>query len=333
MSTNTKYDAVVEEIGKGKRFLVISHLNPEGDAIGSLLGLTLALRAAGKDAVAYLEDDLPEMFNFLPGADTIVHDLTGLAPFDATIAVDCGQMERLGSKFVRFEGKGTLVNVDHHATNDSFGEINVIDSEASAAGEMVFDLVKAAGINVDKGIATNLYVAIHTDTGSFRYSCSTPGAFKAAGELVSLGADPWEVSTHVYENLPYKRFLLLGRVLSTMEVVECDGVPVASLLVTNEMLEQTGASRELSDGFVNYARSVEGVEVGMFFKEPETSNGLCKVSLRSKGKVDVSAVAARFKGGGHKNAAGCTIEGTLETTKEKVLAALKEQMSITEGLK
>ena len=331
MSTS-RYGAIVEQINKGKRFLVISHLNPEGDAIGSLLGMALALRAGGKEAVAYLEDDLPEMFDFLPGADMIVHDLAGLGPFDATIAVDCGQMERLGPKFVSFDGKGTLINVDHHATNDSFGEINVIDPEASAAGEMVFDLINAAGIDIDKGIATNLYVAIHTDTGSFRYSCSTPGAFKAAGELVSLGADPWEVSTHVYENLPFKRFLLLGRVLSTMDVVEYDGVLVASLLVTNDMLEATGAGRELSDGFVNYARSVEGVEVGMLFKEPESSNGPCKVSLRSKGKVDVAAVAARFKGGGHKNAAGCTIEGTLETTKEKVLAALKDQMSITEGL-
>lgn len=332
MSTDKRYDAVVKQIDKGKKFLVISHLNPEGDAIGSLLGLALALRAAGKEAVAYLEDDLPEMFNFLPGADTIVHDLAGLGPFDATFAVDCGQKERLGKGFNSYDGTGTLVNVDHHATNDSFGEINVIDPEASAAGEMVFDLLNAANIDIDKGIATNLYVAIHTDTGSFRYSCSTPGAFKAAGELVSLGANPWEVSTHVYENLPYKRFLLLSRVLSTMEVVECDGVLVASLLVTNDMMEQTGATRELSDGFVNYARSVEGVEVGMLFKEAESSNGPCKVSLRSKGKVDVSAVAARFNGGGHKNAAGCTIEGTLETTKEKLLAALKEQMSITEGL-
>ncbi len=332
MSTENKYDAVVEEINNGNKFLVISHLNPEGDAIGSLLGMALALRAGGKEAVAYLEDELPDMFDFLPGAETIVHDLTGLGPFDVTIAVDCGQMERLGQKFVDFDGKGTLVNVDHHATNDSFGVVNVIDPQASAAGEMVFDLINAAGIKIDKGVATNLYVAIHTDTGSFRYSCSTPGAFKKAGALVELGADPWEVSTHVYENLPYKRFLLLGLVLSTMEVMEYDGVKVASLMVTNDMFEESGAARELSDGFVNYARSVEGVEVGMLLKESENPGAICKVSLRSKGKVDVSAVAASFGGGGHKNAAGCTIDGTLESTKEKVLAALKKEMSITEGL-
>ncbi|MBE9531802.1 MAG: DHH family phosphoesterase, partial [Proteobacteria bacterium] len=269
MSTENKYSAVVEEMRKGNKFLVISHLNPEGDAIGSLMGLALALRADGKEVVAYLEDDLPDMFDFLPGSETIVHDLTGLGPFDATFAVDCGQMERLGPKFVEFEGKGTLVNVDHHATNDSFGAVNVIDPDASAAGEMVFDLINAAEIKIDKAIATNLYVAIHTDTGSFRYSCSTPGAFKKAGALVELGADPWDVSTHVYENLPYKRFLLLGLVLSTMEVMEYDGVKVASLVVTNDMFVRSGAGRELSDGFVNYARSVEGVEVGMLVKESE----------------------------------------------------------------
>lgn len=333
MSPESKYASVVDEINKGSKFLVISHLNPEGDAIGSLVGLALALRTAGKEVVAYLEDDLPEMFDFLPGADTIVHDLTGLGPFDVTIAVDCGQMERLGSRFNSFEGKGMLINVDHHATNDFFGEVNVVDPEASAAGEMVFDLINAADIDINKAIATNLYVAIHTDTGSFRYSCSTPGAFKIAGELVSLGADPWEVSCHVYENLPFKRFLLLGEVLSTMKVMEFDGVLVASLMVTNEMIKSTGADRELSDGFVNYARSVEGVEVGMLFKESEGSGPTCKISLRSKGKVDVAAVAAVFSGGGHKNAAGCVIEGSIDVAREKLLVALKEEMSKTEGLK
>ncbi|MEE9542526.1 MAG: bifunctional oligoribonuclease/PAP phosphatase NrnA [Thermodesulfobacteriota bacterium] len=327
-----KYADAVKVLKEGKRFIVISHLNPEGDAIGSLLGLVLALRAEGKEAVAYLEDDLPDMFGFLPGSDTIVHSLDGEVAFDATFAVDCGQKERLGKGFNAFSGCGTLVNIDHHVTNDSFGEINVIDGSASSAGEMVYDFIKAADIDIDKRIATNLYVAIHTDTGSFRYSSSTSGAFMKAGDLVACGADPWEVSTHVYENLPFKRFILLGRVLSTMKLVEHDGVKVAMLLVTDEMLKETGATRELSDGFVNYARSVEGVEVGMLFKESDTNGDPYKVSFRSKGKVDVAAIAARFKGGGHKNAAGCTIDGTLEEIKARVFEALKEQIALTEGL-
>ena len=327
-----KYDDIVKVIREGRRFMVISHLNPEGDAIGSLLGLALALRADGKEAVAYLEDELPDMFDFLPGAETIVHDLKGEEAFDATIAVDCGQKERLGKGFNDFPECGTLVNIDHHATNDSFGEYNVIDPEASAAGEMVYDLLGAADIHIDKRIATNLYVAIHTDTGSFRYSSSTSGAFKKTGELVALGADPWEISTHIYENLPYKRFLLLGLVLSTMKLVELDNVKVATLLVTDDMMKETGATRELSDGFVNYARSVEGVEVGMLFRESDTNGDPYKVSLRSKGRVDVAAIAACFKGGGHKNAAGCTIEGTLKDVQERVFEALKEQIALTKGL-
>ena len=327
-----KYADAVKVIKEGKRFLVISHLNPEGDAIGSLLGLTLALRAEGKECVAYLEDELPEMFDFLPGSETIVHTLEGQQAFDATIAVDCGQKERLGDGFNSFSGCGTLINIDHHTTNDSFGDFNVIDGSASAAGEMVYDLIGEANLDIDKAIATNLYVAIHTDTGSFRYSSSTSGAFKKAGELVACGADPWEVSTHVYENLPYKRFLLLGLVLSTMKLVKLNGVKVATLLVTDLMMKETGAGRDLSDGFVNYARSVEGVEVGMLFRESDTNGDPYKVSLRSKGKVDVAAIAARFKGGGHKNAAGCTIDGTLEEVQELVLKALKEQIALTKGL-
>jgi phosphoesterase RecJ-like protein len=327
-----RYDDAIKVMKEGKRFIVISHLNPEGDAIGSLLGMALALRAEGKEAVAYLEDELPDMFNFLPGSETIVHTLEGQDAFDATFAVDCGQKERLGEGFNNFPGCGTLVNIDHHITNDFFGEFNVIDGSASSAGEMVYDFIRAAGIEIDKGMATNLYVAIHTDTGSFRYSSSTSGAFKKAGELVACGADPWEVSTHVYENLPYKRFLLLGLVLSTMKVVDHDGVKVATLLVTDDMLKETGATRELSDGFVNYARSVEGVEVGVLFREAETNGDPYKLSLRSKGKVDVAAIAARFKGGGHKNAAGCTIEGSFDEIQERVLVALKEQIALTEGL-
>jgi len=327
-----KYADIVRVIREGKRFMVISHLNPEGDAIGSLLGLALALRAEGKEVVAYLEDDLPDTFGFLPGSRTIVHDLTGVLPFDATFAVDCGQKERLGESFSAFSGCGTLVNVDHHATNDSFGEFNVIDAEASAAGEMVYDLLGEAGIHIDKAIATNLYVAIHTDTGSFRYSSSTSGAFKKTGELVALGADPWEISTNIYENLPYKRFLLLGLVLSTMKLVELDNVKVATLLVTDAMMKETGTSSEVSDGFVNYARSVEGVEVGMLFRESGTNGDSYKISFRSKGRVDVAAIAARFKGGGHKNAAGCNVEGALVDIQERVMEALKEQIALTEGL-
>jgi len=145
---DTRFDKAIEVIKKGRRFLVVSHVSPEGDAVGSLLGVTLALRSLGKEAVAYLEDPVPELFAFLPGADTVVHDLDGAGAFDATFAVDCGQRERLGKGFVDLKEPGTIVNIDHHATNDSFGDVNVIVPHASAAGELVYDFIKAAGIEM-----------------------------------------------------------------------------------------------------------------------------------------------------------------------------------------
>ncbi|MEE8574092.1 MAG: bifunctional oligoribonuclease/PAP phosphatase NrnA [Thermodesulfobacteriota bacterium] len=322
-----KYKEVIEQINGGSRFMVVSHVNPEGDAIGSLLGLALALRNIGKDAVAYMEDPMPDLFRFMPGGDTIVHDLSNEAPFDATFAVDCGQKERLGERFNEFASHGTLVNIDHHATNDSFGDVNVVQGDASAAGEMVFDLLRAAGIEITKDVAINLYVAIHTDTGCFRYSCSTPGAFKKAGELVELGADPWEISTYVYENQPLDRYKLLAMSLATLTVINDGDIKVASLDVTQEMLEKVeGSGSELADGFVNFARSISDVEVGILFRE--NSPGFFKMSMRSKGKVDVAALAASFGGGGHRNAAGFCIEAPLDEVKAKVKEAISKQLKV-----
>ncbi len=323
-----RFSAVIEEIKKGKRFLVVSHVNPEGDAVGSLLGLALALRSIGKDAVAFLEDPVPEVFRFLPGADTVVHELAGQRGFDATFAVDCGQKERLGKGFINLKNPGLIINIDHHATNDCFGDINVVVDDASAAGELVYDLCVEAGIKITKAAAVNLYVAIHTDTGSFRYSSSTPGSFIKAGELVRLGAEPWEVSRRVYENYPAKKFKLLGMVLSTLDVVQVgdgsNGGKVATVTVSLEMIRSAGADKDTADGFVNYARGIEGVEVGVLLRECGDHD--YKVSLRSKGDVDVASVASSFGGGGHHNAAGFNIKGTLDEVSSSVIDAIKQEM-------
>ncbi len=317
---NTTFSKAIEEIKRGRRFLVISHVNPEGDAVGSLLGLSLALKEAGKDVVAYLEDPVPALFRFLPGSNEVVHSLEGMEPFDATFAVDCGQFGRLGKGFATFKGRGTLINIDHHKTNDHFGDINIIVPEASAAGEIVFDLLKEAGLRITEDVAVNLYVAIHTDTGSFRYSSSTPEAFRKAGELVRLGADPWKIASRVYENHPLKRFRLLQEALSTLEVK--DEGRIAVLTITQDMLKRVNGTKDLVDGFVNYARAVEGVEVGVLLRE--CGRDEYKISLRAKGDVDVSKVAEKFGGGGHPHAAGCNIKGSLEEVKEKIVNELKE---------
>ena len=324
---STYFDAVIERMKQGKRFLVVSHVNPEGDAVGSLLGLTLALRSIGKEAVAYLEDPNPDIFDFLPGSETIVHTLDGEAPFDATFAVDCGQMDRLGENFNKFEGMGPVLNLDHHTTNDNFGELNVVFPDASSTGEVIFDFCKEASIEITKEMAINLYVAIHTDTGSFRYSCTSEGSLKKAGELVGLGVDPWAISTQVYENHPASKYKLLARVLSTLNIIEITDADhlIATLYVTDEMFDSTGADKGLADGFVNYARGIEGVEAGVLFRE--TGPDEYKVSFRSKGDVDVADVALGFGGGGHSHAAGCSVTGKLEMVMETVVEALKTSLA------
>ncbi len=314
---DNRYKSVVEEIRRGDRFLVVSHVNPEGDAIGSLLGLALALKDSGKDVTAYLEDKIPDNLTFLPGIDMIVDDTDWARGFDIIFAVDCGQADRLGKRFVNGNRCAKIINIDHHATNDLFGDINIVDPKASATGEMIYDLLKAASIEVTKDIAVNLYVAIHTDTGSFRYSSTTPAALMKAGELVRMGAEPWHISQLLYENYPAKRFKLLGRVLDTLEISD-DG-RIASMFVTLDMLREFDAERSLVDGFINYARAIQGVEIAVLFRE--SGNGRYKVSFRSKGSADVATIAQMFGGGGHVNAAGCNVDGSLEEIKAMIMKA------------
>lgn len=320
-----RFDEVLEKVKTGNRFMVVSHVNPEGDAIGSLLGLTLALKSLGKEVTPYLEDDVPDLFRFLPGADTIVHSLSDNGPFDATFAVDCGKKDRLGKGFLDLSEPSTIINIDHHVSNDRFGDINVIVPDASATGEIIFDFCRALSIKITREIAINLYVAIHTDTGSFRYSSSTSESFMKAGELVKLGADPWEISRRVYENHPVKRYRLLAMVLATLDVINAsDGDEagnIATLTVTQEMLQKSEAEKDLADGFVNYARGISGVEVGILFRETGTDE--YKVSLRSKGDIDVADIAQSFGGGGHIHAAGCNMKGNFEEIRSRVVEAVK----------
>jgi len=323
-----RFDEAIEVTRTGGRFLVVSHVSPEGDAIGSLLGLALALRSTGAEVTAYLEDPIPDVFAFLPGASTVVHDLDGAGPFDATFAVDCGQKDRLGKGFVHLAEPGRIINIDHHATNDRFGEVNVIEPEASAAGELVYDFCMAAGIDITPEIAENLYVAIHTDTGSFRYSSATAEAFIKAGDLVKRGAEPWKIASLVYENLPERKYKLLAMVLATLDVINIQGssgIKIATLAVTLDMFKQAGAEKDMADGFVNYARGIEGVQVGILFRE--AAPGTYKISMRSKGAVDVAELTKSFGGGGHRNAAGCSVKGSLEEVKATIIKAIMAALS------
>lgn len=299
-------------------FIVASHVDPEGDAIGSSLALYYALKGLGKKVCVYNESGVPRILKFLPGAELIVRELESVNEYDAIFVVDCGDIDRLGKLKNKLE-KLKIINIDHHSTNDSFGHLNFVDRNAAAAGEVVYDLLRKLGVVFTREIATNLYTALVVDTGSFRYASTTPRSFKIAAELLTMGVDPWEVAKNIYENFPYERMKLLGDALQTMELVK-NGL-YAFIVVTREMLSKYNATEDLTEGFVNFGRAVEGVEVSILFKE--TGEDQYKLSFRSKGDINVAMIAQSLGGGGHKNAAGCKLRGSLTEVKQKVISAIE----------
>ena len=225
-----------------------------------------------------------------------------------------------GSQFCQFNRKGLVINLDHHLACEDFGTFNLIDHTAAATGVLVYRIARALDFRFDFETALCLYVSIITDTGSFRYSNANREAFTIAGEMIECGVNAWDVAEQLYENQPRKRLELLARCLPTLEVIK-DGL-AASVTVTLDMYAATGADAELTDGFVNYPRSIRGVEVAIFFRQLEERR--FKVGFRSKGKVNVAVFSAAMGGGGHHNAAGCTVEGTLDEVKARVYALVDE---------
>ncbi|GAB4442194.1 MAG: bifunctional oligoribonuclease/PAP phosphatase NrnA [bacterium] len=310
--------ALKKTIEQSYSLIIASHVDPEGDAIGSSLALYFALKNMGKKVCVYNESGVPRILRFLPGKENIVTSLESVNEYDAIFVVDCGDIDRLGKLKNRLE-KLKIINIDHHSTNNSFGHLNFVDKNAAAAGEVVYDILKRLNVPFTKEIAINLYTAVVVDTGSFRYASTTPKSFKIAAELLTMGVDPWEVAKNIYENFPFERMKLLGDVLQTMELVK--GGLYAFLVVTKEMLAKYNATEDLTEGFVNFGRAVDGVEVSVLFKE--TGEDQYKLSFRSKGDLDVAKIAQRLGGGGHKNAAGCKLKGSLIEVKQKVIAAIE----------
>lgn len=300
------------------RFLVACHENPEGDAIGSELALAIALRGMGKTVTVLNADPVPGNLAFLPGADSVVAEADG-SLYEVAVVVDCGSPERTGRVEPELRKPPVLVNIDHHRTNGGCGEYCLIDPEAAATGMLVYRILFAMGAEIVYDVAVNIYVAILTDTGSFHYANTSPEAFHIAGEMVRRGIDPWAVAEKVYETRTAGRLRLLGRVLDSLEITA--GGKVAAVTTMKKDLADFSAGKDDLEGFINYPRSVIGVEVAVSFREERS--GEFRVSFRSKGRVDVSAVAQAFGGGGHRNAAGCTVQGTLPEVKRKVFGALE----------
>ncbi|RNC70419.1 MAG: bifunctional oligoribonuclease/PAP phosphatase NrnA [Desulfuromonadales bacterium] len=314
-------EGIIEEIRTNGSFLITTHENPDGDAVGSSLALAGYLKRLGKDVTIHFCDPVPDLYTFLPLAGDVQQVLPD-RDYDVCFVLDVGEFRRAGKQIADCRRIGKFINLDHHLTTDYFGAINYIDSKAAASGILVYRIIKAAGDVIDYEAALCLYTAIITDTGSFRYSNANPEAFAVSGELVATGINTWTIAEKLYESQPRQRLELLTLALSTMTISPKGDY--ASITVTLDMYEKTGASAELTDGFVNYPRSIRGIEVSVFFRE--INPGLFKVGFRSKGKVDVSGLAAAFGGGGHHNAAGCTMSGSLEEIRHKVFAHLETSL-------
>jgi phosphoesterase RecJ-like protein len=310
--------SIVEAIQHHRTFILTTHESPDGDAVGATLALAHYLRSIGKEVTVHMCDPVPELYRFLPGAE-LVQQVIPPVKYDVGFVLDIGELRRAGRLFQEYRDIGMIINLDHHLHCERFGAINLIDPDACATGAIVYRIIKGAGADIDYQTALCIYVAVITDTGSFRYSNANPEAFRIAGDMVAAGVNSWNVAEKLYESQPRQRLELLALALSTM-TVSARG-DYASITVTLDMYERSGSDSELTDGFVNYPRSISGVEVAIFFRE--LSQGHFKVGFRSKGKVDVSALAAAFGGGGHHNAAGCTVSAPLEEVKRQVFAHLE----------
>jgi phosphoesterase RecJ-like protein len=309
---------VAERMRRGNRFLITSHRNPDGDALGSSLALQGILRKMGKEATVIVRDDFGKPLKKMPGAEGIVISDT-LPPdypngIDGMFTMECPEHERTGFPVL----PGPVINVDHHLGNKMYGEINYLDLDAPSVGEMILHVAKHLGVEIDGDIATAMYVSLASDTGFFRYSNTTLRTFEAAEEMVRAGANPGQISLWLNESVSAASIKLLGLCLNTMKL-SADG-RIATLEFPASFLTESGATPEDSEGIVNYGRTIDGVLVSALFKE---ANGGSRVSMRAKPGVDVQAIAASYGGGGHKAAAGCFVPKPIAEAREELLPKLE----------
>ncbi len=323
MSTTKAPEDLLKHLRSGHRFLLISHMNPDGDAIGSSLGLARILRSLGKGAVVWNHDEVPKLYGPLAGSER-VH--TGKAPpsgypetFDAIITLECPSLERTGVESAIEDLP--IINIDHHLGNEHYGQVNWIDTAAPSLGEMIYRISRGLMVELDQDTATALYLTIITDTGGFRFSNATPAAFEAAGALVTEGARPAQVAQWLYESQPESAIRLLTEMLPTLVVH--DG-RIATALITTEMFDRAGATSGDTEGLIDYPRSIAGVEAAALLRQVGVDQ--FKVSLRSRGEVDVEKIARRNGGGGHRNAAGFLADGPLETVRTQVVEELQQAL-------
>ena len=314
-------DPLIETIERHESFFLVSHIDPDGDAIGSLIATLTLLESRGKKAVAYDRDGVPEIYRFLKGSGRVTSTLPSSETFDVAIFLECPNPGRAGEEAQKLaERIPERVNLDHHEDNTLYGSLNILKPDFSAAAEIIYHLFEDMGEPIDDVVAEALYTAIMTDTGSYKYSNTSPECHEISARLLRSGIKPNVIYQRVYENLTPAAAYIAARAYGTLKI---EG-KISRITITRKMLEETGATAEDTHDIVSFARAIEDVEVALLFRETETD---IKVSLRSRNNVNVSKIAASFEGGGHAKAAGCNIKGSMEEVQEKVVTAGRKALA------
>jgi phosphoesterase RecJ-like protein len=311
----TSGDAL-RELSRARSIVLTTHINSDGDALGSMIALYLFLRQRGIRVNMWLDDELPGMYSFLPEVDKIVRPPASFAQGDLIVVLDAGDAGRTGSSFSSFRGRS--MNIDHHLSNSDFADVTVIDEAVAATGILILRMIEESGEMITKDMATCLYTAIATDCGFFRYANTDSQTLHAAARLVSYGAEPHSISEQI-QTMPLSRITALSRVLDTLEVSDCG--KVATIVVPAGV---SSTDVEDTEGFIDYPRNIAGVEVAIMFK-PSTEKETVKISFRSR-RLNVSELAQSMGGGGHARAAGCTLKGTILEIKPRVLTRVLEAL-------
>ena len=323
-NTNCTFAEIGSLLVERNRFLVLSHVRPDGDAIGCSLAMALCLNSMGKAVSLWNEDGLPQRFEFLPESELVVRPPQSPTPFDVVLLLDTATRERAGANALAAVAPGALwINIDHHISNDRKGDLVYVDAEAPAAAQVLFELFRHCSLPLSRAIAQALYTGISTDTGSFQYGSTTARTYEIAADLVRAGVAPGEINTFLYQTNPRRRLELKRTLLNLLRFSAEDRV--ASFGLAAETARQLGTIPDDTEGLIDTLREIEGVMVAAFFEELE--GGLTRVSLRSKdSRVDVCEVCAEFGGGGHKMAAGARVAGGMAAVQEKVLAAIARRL-------
>ena len=323
MATDSTLAEIADIIRAKQRFVVISHVRPDGDALGCTLAMGLCLRQLGKDVQMWNDDGCIERFHFLPGANFLQQPPTEPEEFDVVIMLDTAVKDRGGRCVRAVKNAGLWINMDHHVSNPRYGDLNFIDTASPATGQILFELFRAGDLPLTYEMADNLFVAISTDTGSFQYPNTTARTYEIGAELVRLGVNVGTLSQRLYESHPRRRIELLKAMLNVLRFTSGDRV--ASFALSLAIAREVGAKPDDTEGLIDHIRSTEGVVVAAFFEEME--GGLVRVSLRSKDpRADVCAIASAFGGGGHTLAAGLRTRGTLAEVQEKILQAIHDKL-------